>query len=74
MVGVIDRNSQVFRFLDRGSRLLGRAFFGDGRRLSTHLGNALIAQNASWYHLIVAGVVDLITFEHGHCFKNAGKE
>jgi hypothetical protein len=69
----LDRNGLLFRFLDWCSRSMGRVFFGDRRRLSTHLGNALVSQNASWHHLIAAGFVDLITFEQGHCFKNAGK-
>jgi hypothetical protein len=69
----LDRNGITFKVIDRASRALGRLFFGDGRRLSTHLGNLLVSQNAAWHHLIAAGFVDLITFEQGHCFKNAGK-
>lgn len=69
----LDRDGFLFRSLDCASRALGRLFFGDRRRLSTHLGNLLVSQNAVWYHLIVAGVVDLVTWEQGHCFKNAGK-
>jgi hypothetical protein len=69
----LDRAGILFRVLDYCSRVMGKLFFGDGRRLSTHLGNELVSQNASWYHLIAAGFVDLITFEFGHCFKNAGK-
>jgi hypothetical protein len=69
----MDRNGIAFRLIDSGSRFLGKMFFGDRRRLSTHLGNELVTQNARWYHLLSAGLVDLITLEQGHCFRNAGK-
>jgi hypothetical protein len=69
----LDRAGIAFKLIDTASRSLGKMFFGDRRRLSTHLGNELVSQNASWYHLISAGLVDLITLEQGHCFKNAGK-
>jgi hypothetical protein len=69
----LDRAGILFRVIDFCSRALGKLFFGDRRRLSTHLGNELISQNAAWHHLIAAGLIYLITFEQGHCFKNAGK-
>jgi uncharacterized protein (DUF2164 family) len=69
----LDRDGYAFHFLDFCSRSLGNLFFGDRRRLSTHLGNVLVSQNAAWYHLIASGIVDLITLEQGHCFRNAGK-
>jgi hypothetical protein len=68
-----DRDGIAFKLLDKASRALGCLFFGDSRRLSTHLGNLLVSQNASWYHLILSGLVDLVTLEQWHCFKNAGK-
>jgi hypothetical protein len=69
----VNRDGVVFKVLDKASRILGRLFFGDSRRLSTHLGNELKSGEAAWYHLLSAGVVDLLTLERGHCFKNAGK-
>ena len=68
----LDRQGLVFKVLDMASRSLGRLFFGDYRRLSTHLGNRQKVGTARWYHLMSAGFVDLITLEQGHCFKNAG--
>lgn len=69
----LDRDGLLFKAVDHASRGLGNIFFGDKRRLSTHLGNVVVSQNASWYHLLSAGLVDLITMEKGHCFRNAGK-
>jgi hypothetical protein len=69
----LDREGVMFKVLDEVSRSFGKLFFGDGRRLSTHLGNVLVSQSAAWYHLIFAGLVDLVTLEQGHCFRNAGK-
>jgi hypothetical protein len=69
----LDREGIPFKLLDGFSRFLGHLFFGNRRRLSTHLGNELKSGEAAWYHLLSAGVVDLVTLERGHCFKNAGK-
>jgi hypothetical protein len=69
----LDREGIMFKVLDEVSRSFGNLFFGDRRRLSTHLGNLLVSGEAAWYHLIVSGLVDLVTLEQGHCFRNAGK-
>jgi hypothetical protein len=74
MPGVsLDRDGYLFRALDLCSRSLGKLFFGDRRRLSTHLGNLLVSGEAKPRHLIAAAAVDTITLEDGHSFRNAGK-
>ena len=41
--------------------------------LSTHLGNLLVTGEAKPYHYLAVAVIDFITLEFGHCFRNAGK-
>jgi len=59
--------------IEAGSRELGWVFFGDDRMLSTHLGNLVKSGEAKPHHYLFVALIDAITLEAGHCFKNAGK-
>lgn len=61
------------RVVEAIDRRIGLWIFGDARTLSTHLGNRLKDGTARSRHLLAAALVDFLTLEQGHCFKNAGK-
>ena len=67
------KGSKRRAFIEAVSRETGWVFFGDDRMLSTHLGNLLKDGTAKPHHYLAVAFIDAITFEAGHCFKNAGK-
>lgn len=70
---LLPENSRAYRWFDAFDRRCGLLIFGERRWVSAILGDKQKNGTAHSGHLMAIALIDALTFERSHCFKNAGK-